>query len=262
MRPKWPLPTGRPTAYLDIGFGDAYSRRLHRLVPPTAAFSPAFPHHHEVATPIPHQDPHRPDGRGSQPARPGRRTASGRAAHLRQCAAHRPGGHGADLRREREADAGRADAGAARRWPRASWPHVDGAAGGAPRRPRTRWRCPTALAPALACGIRRRPCTPVGPTRDRFVRSRRARRRRCRRATRTSPTRRVTSLSRWIESRALTSERLTRIYLDAHRSASTRACARSSPSRADHALGAGAPGRRRDRAPATTAARCTAFPTA
>ena len=68
------------------------------------------------------------------------------------------------------------------------------------------------------------PGQPAGPARDRFVRTNAAPTP-LPAADRTSPSRRSPQLSRWIEARQLTSERLTRIYLERIGSASTPSCA-------------------------------------
>ena len=138
-----------------------------------------------------------------------------------------------DVRRSRKADAGDDDAGRAAAGRR----HVAAVAGAVPRaahraaqgrdrrRPTRRRRS----------GIRCCRASPPGRTRDRFVRSK----------TDGAPLPSsddaiafapVTQLSRWIESRKLTSERLTNIYLESHRAARRRRSAAVITLTKDHAL--------------------------
>ena len=183
-----------------------------------------------------------------------------RAAHVRHRSGHRSAGVGGDVRRSREARAGHDAAGGSRHSRQSSWQRIAGAAaraadGSAQGRPRTRtWRPP-----------------PYGRRRsiDTHGRAQRATRS-CAAALRPRPCRPsdadiafapVTQLSRWIEQRQLTSERLTRIYLqriDALdpklRSVITKT--------AGSCAGAGRSRPMPRSPPAATAARCTAFPTA
>ena len=138
-----------------------------------------------------------------------------------------------------------------------NWREIDGAALRAAHRA-AQGEARAGAGARLAVGPGAARASPAGPTRDRFVRSK------------ASPGplpgkdddiafAPVTALSRWIESRALTSERLTRIYLERLRALRPEAQVRH---HADARAGAGAgPARRRgDRRGQATAARCTASP--